>query len=76
MARDGCDVVGITLLPEAALARQLGLRYVALCLVVNMAASCGDGPVDVEEVLCFIKSFESRLLALVRCVIERVRLHE
>ena len=43
MARDGCDVVGMTLLPEAALASQLGLRYVALCLVVNMAAGCGGG---------------------------------
>ncbi len=36
--RDGCDIVGMTAMPEAALARELGLRYAMLCLVVNPAA--------------------------------------
>lgn len=44
MARDGCDVVGMTGMPEAALARELGLPYAALCLSVNRAAGRGDGP--------------------------------
>lgn len=41
MERDGCCVVGMTAMPEAALARELGLAYVSLCLVVNPAAGRG-----------------------------------
>jgi len=38
MERDGCDVVGMTGMPEAALARELSLPYACLSLVVNPAA--------------------------------------
>ncbi|MBX6317049.1 S-methyl-5'-thioinosine phosphorylase [Pigmentiphaga sp.] len=41
MARDGCDMVGMTGMPEAALARELELDYAALCLVTNDAAGKG-----------------------------------
>jgi 5'-methylthioinosine phosphorylase len=44
MARDGCDVVGMTGMPEAALARELELPYVSICMVVNLAAGLGDLP--------------------------------
>lgn len=42
MARDGCDLVGMTGMPEAALARELGLPYAMLAVVVNHAAGMGD----------------------------------
>ncbi|MCV6604475.1 MAG: S-methyl-5'-thioinosine phosphorylase [Porticoccaceae bacterium] len=38
LERDGCDLVGMTGMPEAALARELGLDYACLALVVNPAA--------------------------------------
>ncbi len=38
LERDGCDIVGMTGMPEAALARELGLRYATCALVVNWAA--------------------------------------
>ncbi|NDV11958.1 S-methyl-5'-thioinosine phosphorylase [Crenobacter caeni] len=41
LERDGCDVVGMTGMPEAALARELKLPYAHLCLVVNDAAGKG-----------------------------------
>jgi len=41
MARDGADVVGMTGMPEAALAREMGLDYAMLCVVVNAAAGRG-----------------------------------
>lgn len=41
LARDGADLVGMTAMPEAALARELGLSYAALALVVNAAAGTG-----------------------------------
>ncbi|MCM5569181.1 S-methyl-5'-thioinosine phosphorylase [Burkholderiaceae bacterium FT117] len=42
LARDGCDLVGMTGMPEAALARELDLPYAALCVVANHAAGTGD----------------------------------
>ena len=41
LERDGCAVVGMTAMPEAALARELGLPYASLCVVVNPAAGRG-----------------------------------
>ena len=38
---DGCDMVGMTGMPEAALAREAGLDYASLCLSVNRAAGLG-----------------------------------
>lgn len=42
LRRDGCDLVGMTGMPEAALARELELEYACLALVANWAAGCGD----------------------------------
>jgi 5'-methylthioinosine phosphorylase len=38
LARDGCTMVGMTAMPEAALARELGMDYAILAVVVNFAA--------------------------------------
>ena len=40
-ARDGCDIVGMTGMPEAALARELQLDYACCAVVVNWAAGRG-----------------------------------
>ena len=42
MKRDGCDIVGMTAMPEAALARELEIDYATMSLVVNWAAGAGD----------------------------------
>ena len=42
LARDGADVVGMTAMPEAALARELDLAYAAIAVVANHAAGRGD----------------------------------
>jgi 5'-methylthioadenosine phosphorylase len=42
MERDGADIVGMTGMPEAALARELGLQYAAITVVANYAAGRGD----------------------------------
>lgn len=42
MRRDGCDLVGMTGMPEAALARELELDYACIALIANWAAGCGD----------------------------------
>src|SRR5207253_228311 len=35
LRRDGCDIVGMTGMPEAGLARELGLDYASVALVAN-----------------------------------------
>jgi 5'-methylthioinosine phosphorylase len=42
LERDGATIVGMTGMPEAALARELGLHYAALCPIANQAAGRGD----------------------------------
>jgi 5'-methylthioinosine phosphorylase len=42
MERDGADVVGMTGMPEAVLAREIGLEYAAIAVVANYAAGRGD----------------------------------
>ncbi len=42
LERDGAHVVGMTGMPEASLARELGVPYAAICVVANWAAGRGD----------------------------------
>lgn len=50
MSQDGCTLVGMTLMPEAVLARELGIPYAALCLVVNPAAGVSTSVITMEEI--------------------------
>jgi 5'-methylthioadenosine phosphorylase len=56
LERDGADIVGMTGMPEAALAREIALEYAAIAVVANYAAGRGDSeravPLDkIEAVL-------------------------
>jgi len=42
MERDGCTLVGMTGMPEAALAREIGLEYACCAVVANRAAGKGE----------------------------------
>ena len=48
MERDGADIVGMTGMPEAVLARELGLDYAMLAVVVNAAAGRGDSAREIS----------------------------
>ena len=50
LENDGCDLVGMTGMPEAVLARELGIPYASLCLVVNAAAGKTDAMITIEEI--------------------------
>jgi 5'-methylthioinosine phosphorylase len=50
MQRDGCDMVGMTGMPEASLARELGLDYACLALSVNWAAGKTDQVITMKEI--------------------------
>ena len=45
LERDRADFVGMTAMPEAAIAREAGLAYACIAMVVNPAAGRGDGSI-------------------------------
>lgn len=50
LERDGCDIVGMTGMPEAALAREAEIEYACLALVVNKAAGRAEGLLSHSEI--------------------------
>lgn len=48
LERDGVDYVGMTAMPEAALAQELGMRYACLSLIVNYAAGRGEQAIHAD----------------------------
>ena len=56
MERDGCDMVGMTGMPETALARELELCYASCAVVANWAAGRGGGEISMEEIEQHLKA--------------------
>lgn len=48
--QDGCDLVGMTSMPEASLAREAGLDYASLCITANWAAGLEQQPVTMAAI--------------------------
>lgn len=69
LARDGCAMVGMTAMPEAALARELGIDYAICAVAVNWAA--GRSP-DGTPILRQIEQRMDAGLRKVRSVLERL----
>lgn len=69
MERDGCDLVGMTGMPEAGLARELGLGYASLCVVANRAAGKSPELITSELLEENLKSGMRDALKLLRAVI-------
>ena len=72
LERDGAHIVGMTAMPEAALAREIGLEYAAIAVVANYAAGRGDAkravPLDrigavLEEAMGRVRRIIERLCA-------------
>ncbi|MBB1089010.1 S-methyl-5'-thioinosine phosphorylase [Lysobacter sp. SG-8] len=72
LRRDGCDLVGMTGMPEAGLARELGLDYACLAIVANWAAGAGPDPDEVitlQDVLDNVAAASAGLPALLRALL-------
>lgn len=50
LERDGCDLVGMTAMPEAALARELELCYASCAVVANWGAGKCDTEISMDEI--------------------------
>lgn len=70
MRNDGCDMVGMTGMPEAVLARELEMAYATCALVVNWAAGVVPGEIiSMEELGCHLEAGMEKVRQLLRTVI-------
>ena len=76
MDRDGATLVGMTGMPEAALARELGLPYAAICVVVNHAAGRGASAhtISMAGITAVVEGAMDRVRTLLEHVAPRVPL--
>ena len=68
MERDGCDIVGMTGMPEAVLAREIGLEYATCAVVANRAAGKGAGGISMQEIDRCLKEGMTRVRELLEHV--------
>ena len=66
LEKDGCDIVGMTGMPEAALASELDINYACLALVVNWAA----GKSDEEITMAVIEKHLEKGIGKVKLILE------
>jgi 5'-methylthioinosine phosphorylase len=67
--RDGCDMAGMTSLPEAALARELGLDFAGLAVVSNWGAGVGDDLISEADIAETLKEPMARVRALLGALV-------
>ncbi len=71
--RDGCAMVGMTGMPEAALAREMGLSYATCAVSVNWAAGRGGGSIiKMEEINATVKTGMEKVRELLGHVVPLV----
>jgi len=71
MERDGATLVGMTGMPEAALARELGIAYVSISVVVNHAAGRGDSAqaVSIDQIAGVLEKAMDKVRLLIAHVV-------
>ncbi|MBT8058680.1 MAG: S-methyl-5'-thioinosine phosphorylase [Gammaproteobacteria bacterium] len=70
--RNGCDLAGMTSLPEAGLARELGLDFAGLAVVSNWAAGVGGRTVSEDDIAETLKEPMSRVRQLLNVLMENL----
>lgn len=67
--RDGCDMAGMTSLPEAGLARELGLDYAGVAVVSNWGAGVSGELISEDDIADTLQEPISRVRGLLRALI-------
>lgn len=68
MAQDKCDLVGMTGMPEAALARELEINYANLSVVANWGAGIVPGEITMAEIEKNLQVGMSKAIALIQAI--------
>ena len=61
----GATVVGMTGVPEVSLAKEAGLRYAAIALVVNPAAGISRAPITMEDINAALKEASEKVITMI-----------
>lgn len=69
MAQDGCTVVGMTAMPEAALARERDIDYAVISVIVNKAAGLDGEAIDMSKISAALELGITRARALVTAAV-------
>jgi len=72
LERDGCDIVGMTGMPEAALARELELPYAACAVVANHAAGRGSGIITMENIQENLQVGMNNVIKILECLVSNL----
>ena len=73
MRRDGCSIVGMTGMPEAALARELDIEYACLAIVVNWAAGVAASEISMGEIMANLEQCVQQLRPLLLAASEMIK---
>jgi len=68
----GADAVGMSTVPEAIVARQMGMKVLGISCITNMAAGIGENPINHEEVMETGHQVREEFTQLLRRVIVKV----
>lgn len=72
MERDGCDLVGMTAMPEAALAREAGIAYAQVAVVANWGAGKSAEEITLALVEATLDAGFARVGALLNAALDRL----
>ncbi|HEY5702054.1 MAG TPA: S-methyl-5'-thioinosine phosphorylase [Gammaproteobacteria bacterium] len=70
MESDGCDLVGMTGMPEAVLARELDLNYACISVVANWAAGKSDELISMESIQEYLHKGMGKVRTLLSATIK------
>jgi purine-nucleoside phosphorylase len=68
----GADAVGMSTVPEAIVARHMGLEVLGISCITNMAAGLSDAPINHEEVMATGDRVRGTFTALLRKVVSAI----
>jgi 5'-methylthioinosine phosphorylase len=69
MEKDGCDLVGMTGMPEAALAKELGMEYASISVVANWAAGKTEDEITMAEIEHHLQAGMANTAELLKAVV-------
>ena len=72
MKADGCDLIGMTGMPEAVLARELEIEYASIALVVNWCAGIDDAEISMDEIKAILESGSQRIKRLISATLQAI----
>lgn len=72
LKNDGCDAVGMTMMPEAALAREMKIDYASISLVVNKAAGLDGESISIDSIKEVFASGHKIVRELIKACLPRL----